>query len=158
MFIDLGTYQLDVDPEKTAAFYAKTGSISCTCDGCRNFAKAVANLPVTVLELFLQFGIDPAKPAEICVHCAPSNDTVSYGGFYHICGTIRKGKSPWIQIDPKHFAFDESCRIRLGENFSVFFNDRVHLLEEGFPTPVLQLEIDFTLPWQLPTPNSYTIP
>lgn len=156
MILDLGISQLDIDPERTAAFYAQASGISCGCDGCRNYAKAAENLPAPVQELFQRLGIDPRKPAEVYVNYAPTKDTVFYGGFYHICGTVRKGRSPWIKIDDRHSAFDGACRVHLSEYCSVFINDQIHLLEKGFPTPVLQLEIDFTLPWVLPIPNTYS--
>ncbi|MBQ7231542.1 MAG: hypothetical protein IJX04_11690 [Oscillospiraceae bacterium] len=155
MIMDLGIYQLDIDLERTAAFYAQAPGIGCDCDGCRNYEKAVSHLPSPVLELFQRLGIDPAKPAEVYANCAPTKESIFYGGWYHICGTIRKGRYPWIKIDERHSYFDEACRVRLAENFSVYLNDKIYLLEEGFPTPVLQLEIEFTLPWVLPIPNTY---
>ena len=155
MIIDLGIYQLDIDPERTAAFYAEADGISCDCDGCRNYAKAVAVLPSPVLELFRQFGIDPAKPAEVYVNSAPTQDTAGYGGFYHVCGTVLEGKSPWIKVDGKHFRFDEQYRVDLCDGYSIFITDEIHLLEEGFPHPVIQIEIDFLLPWVLPITKPY---
>lgn len=155
MILDLGISQLEIDPERTAAFYAQAPGIGCDCDGCRNYAKAAENLPAPVQELFRQLGIDPRKPAEVYVNCAPTKDTVFYGGWYHICGTVRKGHSPWIRIDERHSTFDEAYRVRLTENCNVYLNDKIYLLEEGFPTPVIQLEIEFTLPWVLPIPNTY---
>lgn len=155
MILDLGVSQLDIDLERTAAFYREAAGISCDCDGCRNYEKAAPQLPPPVLELFHRLGVDPRKPAEVYVYYAPTKDTVFYGGFYHICGTIRSGRSPWIKIDERNSTFDAACRIHLTENCAVFITDQVHLLEDGFPTPVIQLEIEFTLPWVLPIPNTY---
>lgn len=157
MIIDLGIYQLDIDAERTAAFYSSADGIGCDCDGCQNYAQAVSFLPEPVLRFLQQFGIDPAKPAEVYIHYAPSRDTAFYGGFYHVCGRILKGTNPWIQTGKKSFSLDERYRVHLSENCSVFITDEIQLLEDGFPAPVVQIEIEFILPWVLQIPNTYTI-
>ena len=151
----IGIYELDVDVERTRRFYQEHSGITCDCAGCRNFTQAVALLPDAVQDFLRQFGIDPAKPAEISAVYAPSDDSIFYDGFYHISGTILSGTNPWIQIDHKHFALDQQCLIKLDDENTVFFTGDVHLLEENFPTPAFQIEIQFTLPWVLPEPNSY---
>ena len=155
MRFKIGIYGLDVDVERTSRFYQEDGGITCDCDGCRNFVLAVTQLPGYVQSFLRQFGIDPTKPAEISAVYALSDDSIFYNGFYHISGTILKGTEPWIQIDQKHFALDQQYTIELDNHHSVFFTGDVHLLEENFPTPALQIEIQFTLPWVLPEPNSY---
>ena len=98
MILNIGIYQLDIDVEQTAKFYANAnGSPSpCGCDNCRNFERAIRLLPDSVKQFLQAMGIDPALPAETFATHAPSKDTVHYGGFYHICGTILKGTDPWI--------------------------------------------------------------
>lgn len=154
--IDIGIYRLDIDAAQTAGFYSHAEGIGCDCDGCRNFGRAVQFLPPPVREFLRQFGIDPQKPAEVYVNYAPSQDTVSYGGFYHACGTILRGTDPWIQIDKNHFRLDQQYRIDLCDDFSVFITDQIDLPEDDFPAPVLQIEIEFILPWVLKEPNPYT--
>lgn len=153
--MQLGIYELEVDAERTRRFYQQAGKITCDCDGCQNFAAAISQLPERVKEFLEQFGIDPAKPAELSAIYAPSDDTVFYDGFYHICGTILKGTTPYIQIGEKHFQLDPLYNIELDSENSVFFSNDVHLLEDNFPKPVFQMNIFFTLPWVLPKPNSY---
>lgn len=155
MILEIGNYRLEIDPERTAAFYAAQSGITCGCAGCRNYERAALSLPEQVLGLFSELGIDPAKPAEVYVNCAGTADTVYYGGFYHICGAILSDTNPWVPVTDRCFRFDEACRIRLSDCCSVFFTEQVHLLEEGFPSPVIQMEIDFTLPWMLEEPNAY---
>ena len=155
MQIKIGIYELNVDVERTRRFYQENGGITCDCSGCRNFNLAVSQLSDTVQDFFRQFGIDPTKPAEISAVYAPSDDSIFYDGFYHISGTILSGTDPWIQIGEKHFTLDQQYLIKLDDENTVFFSGDVHLLEENFPTPAFQIEIQFTLPWVLPEPNSY---
>ena len=151
----LGIYELEVDAERTRKFYHRNGGISCDCDGCQNFTKAISQLPDPVKAFLDQFGIDPAKPAELSAIYAPSDDTVFYDGFYHICGTILQGTEPYIQIGEKHFQLDTKYSIELDAENSVFFSNDVHLLDDNFPKPVFQMNVFFTLPWVLPKPNPY---
>lgn len=155
MIFDIGIYQLDIDVVQTADYYKTDGGIVCDCDGCQNYAQVVKFLPSPVLRFFQQFGIDPQKPAEVYVNYAPSKDTVHYGGFYHICGTILKGTEPWIQIGPNSYALDDQYRIELCKDHSVFITTSIHLLDKHFPAPAIQIEIEFILPWVLNKPNSY---
>ena len=155
MRFKIGICEMDVDIDRTSRFYQEHGGIACDCDGCRNYARAVSQLPDAVQDFLRQFGIDPAKPAEISAVYAPSHDSVFYDGFYHISGTILTGADPWIQIDEKQFALDQQYLIKLDDENTVFFTGDVHLLEKNFPTPAFQIEIQFTLPWVLPEPNSY---
>ena len=151
----LGIYELEVDAERTRKFYQQNSGISCDCDGCQNFVKAISQLPEPVKAFLDQFGIDPANPAEVSAIYAPSDDTVFYDGFYHICGTILQGTEPYIQIGEKQFQLDMQYCIELDAESSVFFTNDVHLLDQNFPKPVVQMNVFFTLPWVLPRPNPY---
>lgn len=157
MIFDIGIYQLDIDVEKTAAFYRTDGGITCDCAGCRNYVKAVEELPADVLQFFRQFGVDPAKPIEVSATPAIDEDSVYYGGFYYVCGIFLRDTEPWIQTAEKEFRFDQQCWVDLDDHRSVFFmKPRWGILDENFPTPVIQMEIGFTLPWVLDEPNPYT--
>ena len=151
----LGIYELEFDADRTRQFYQQNNQISCDCDGCQNFAAAISQLPEQVKEFLDQFGIDPAKPAEISAIYAPSDDTVFYDRFYHICGTILKSTTPYIQTGEKQFQLDTQYLIELDAENSVFFSNDVHLLDDNFPKPVFQMNVFFTLPWVLTKPNSY---
>lgn len=155
MIFDIGIYQLDIDAEKTKLFYTNADGIGCDCDGCRNYAQAVKSLPSPVLQFFHQFGIDPEKPAEVYANYAPSKDTVHYGGFYHVCGTILAGTEPWVYVDPNCYHLDDQYQIQLSNDHSVYITQQIHLLENGFPQPVIQIEIVFIMPWVLNEPNPY---
>ena len=148
-------YQLEIDAERTAKFYREAGFNTCDCDECRNFALAVAHLPEHVVTFLRQFGIDPAKPAEMSGLYAPSDDTIFYNGFYHICGTIVKGTNAYIQVGEKSFELDPQYTIELDRENIVYFTPDIHLLEDDFPTPAFQMECCFILPWLLSKPNPY---
>ena len=156
MLFDIGIYRLDIDIQRTAAHYAAPYTPGCDCDGCRNFQKAVHRLPEDVLSFLRQFGIDPAKPAEVYAIHSPEGGETLYGGFYHLCGTILDGQEPWVQVAKKQFRLDERYAISLSGDFSFFFTGDCHLLQPDFPRPVIQLEFTGNLPWLLDEPNPYT--
>lgn len=158
MIFDIGIYQLDVDVEKTAAFYRADGDITCDCAGCRNYAKAVAELPASVAQFFHQFGIDPAKPIEVSATPAVCEDFVYYSGFYYICGTYQENKEHRTPDAEKEAQFNQPSWMDLDDDRSVYFiKPRWGVLDNNFPTPVIQMEIGFTLPWVLDEPNPYTL-
>ena len=91
MVFEQGVYVIAHDPEKTRAFYAQASDTLCDCSGCRNFRAAADRFPQALRSFLQQFGIDPAKPAEMSVLYAPAKDELCYNGFYHFCGEIRGG-------------------------------------------------------------------
>ena len=97
MIFQFGEYKIDVDVEKTRQFYdrAKTVSEGCQCDGCLNFGRAVDKLPQNIRDFFSALGVDMKKICECYVYCAKDENTLYYGGFCHICGTLPSGKSAW---------------------------------------------------------------
>ena len=155
MIFDIGLHQLDIDVERTAEFYKRGNGILCDCDGCRNYEQAVGMLPAPARQFLHQFGIDPAKPAEVYVNYAPSSETLHYGGFYHLCGTILKGGEPWVKMGDRSYQLDDRYRIGLCETCFAFFTREVSIPDDDFPKPIIQMEIEFILPWVLNKPNSY---
>ena len=97
MIFQFGECKIDVDVEKTRQFYdrAKTVSEGCQCDGCLNFERAVDKLPQNIRDFFSALGVDMKKICECYVYCAKDENTLYYGGFCHICGTLLSGKSAW---------------------------------------------------------------
>lgn len=71
-----GLYRLEVDVEATRAYYeAHPGPwITCTCDGCRNFARAAGKLPRAVTDFFHALGLDPEKPGELMYYQGHARD------------------------------------------------------------------------------------
>ena len=157
MIYEHSPYRIDVDVEKTRAFYENATGITCNCPGCRNFPRATEQLPQEVQAFFESFGIDIRKPAEYYVFDAVEPGSVFGGGFWHICGTILEGKDLWIQESPKSRRMDTSYAFDLADDFTVYFTEEIALLEEGFPGPVIQLEFIGYIPWALEEENPYLI-
>ena len=155
MIFDIGIYRLNIDVEQTKSFYEAAKDICCSCAGCRNFTKAVFQLPNDVMNFLNQFGIDAGKPAEMSAVCSSDGNMISYNGFYHICGTILEGTEPWVKVTEKQFRLDEKYIINLSNDFSCFFIGDCHLLSKDFPKPAIQLEFSGSLPWLLDESNPY---
>ena len=149
-------YELEIDRDRTHAYFQTAPEdLGCDCAGCRNFTAAVKRFPQEVLELFDQFGVDPAKPAECYAICAKGRQAVLYGGFYHICGRILRGKEPWVAVGENVRHLDERYSIELPGNFSVFFTEEIHLPEPGFPAPMIQMEFTGEAAWVLNEENPF---
>lgn len=156
MIFTFGSYTLDIDVERTQAFYSRhdieTTGEKCTCAGCQNYDKAILQAPVAVLEFFQSLGIDPCKPAEVYDLMGgdlDENGKMYYNGFYHVCGTRLQGDNAWVNVtgDMKHLEIEKMYAV--DDGFKVSFEESVLMLHEEFPTPVLQIEIDAHLPWVL---------
>lgn len=169
MIFRFGNYTLDVDVERTRAFYArgdvKTTSEQYTCAGCQNFDKAILKMPAAVTDFLESLGLDPRKPAEAfdVMGILGEDGKVWYNGFYHLCGVRLQGEDAWVETakDMKHLDGDRMYAV--DDDFKVSFEEAVCLLHEAFPTPVLQMEFDAHLPVALadgydPVPSAvYTV-
>ena len=146
MFFHFPNFTLDIYIEQTKNYYATAPLISktCTCNACRNYEKAVDFFPKEVISFFSQFGIDMKKAvSEVYSLYAPEEDSVLYGGWYHVCGKIIAGKNSWVKIS---------------ENFKICFHEKCDLLDDKFPLPAIQLDIEAVIPWVLAEKNDYYDP
>lgn len=143
-----GPYGLMVDVAATRAYYGAHPLpwVTCDCAGCRNFARAVRTLPPAVKEFFAALGLDPEKPAEVCVDNA-DEESCLYGSWYHLIGTVTAG-SP----SPGHLSGEW---LALAERVEAAFGPECHLLPEDFSRPCLQLNLEWRLPWLLEEENPY---
>jgi len=68
---NFGTYRLQVDVEKTRAWYGTYGQIAggCDCGYCRNFAAVVSFFPDEVEEFLERFGLTLQKSVEVMECC-----------------------------------------------------------------------------------------
>lgn len=157
MLFEFGQYRIDVDVEKTKQFYKNADFVSksCSCDGCLNFEKAVSTLSSSVLAFFANLGIDMKKVCECYVNFTDNDGKLLYAGFYHVCGTLLDGESPWKKINETAFCWDNEATFHVSPGFYIAFQKDVDLLEEGFPLPVFQLEFSAKIPWVLKKRNSY---
>ena len=65
---------------------------------------------------------------------------------------LEAAKNP--QFEPERFS------LRITDQFALFLyyhTNQAELLPDGFPRPVLQIEIDAYIPWLLESPNEYLI-
>lgn len=156
-----GPYALDIDIQKTRLFYQKANNVSvdCSCASCRNFEKAVEILPDEIKYFFDSLGINMKKPAEVYASMVNDDGLVSYGGFYHLCGRLLSGESAWVTIKSSKKArtsyWDTSKTYSVSKDLHVSFQEDCALVEDGFPEPVLQMEIEANIPWVLEEPNPY---
>ena len=156
MLFTFGTYTLDIDVERTRAFYARPDieitSEKCSCAGCQNYDKAILEAPAAVLSFFESLGIDPRKPAEVfdVMGGLDENGKVYYNGFYHVCGTRLQGENAWVATANGGQHLDMNRMYVIDSSFKVSFEESVLMLHKEFPTPVLQIEIDAHLSWVLP--------
>jgi hypothetical protein len=146
-----GGYRLEVDVEATRSYYAAHNEpwITCECDGCRNFALAVKELPASVWAFFDALGLDPEKPGEL-MYYQGTEKTLSGGGWYHLVGRVLEGASR-----PEEYERFPAGFFELAEGISVGFKNDCDLLPDDFPCPSCQMEFEHCLPWLLEEPNSY---
>lgn len=155
MFFERGVYRIEHDSERTREFYAQAPDTCCDCAGCRNFRAAVSRMSEALRSFLEQFGIDPAKPAEMSVLYAPAKDEVCYNGFYHFCGEIREGRDAYIQTGERSFELDQRYIISVSDGERAWFLAECALLATNFPLPAVQMEVFFNLPWVLDEENTY---
>lgn len=157
MVCEFGQYKIDVDVNRTKQFYETTPLVSegCSCSGCRNYEKAVRDLPAPVIDFFAGLGVDMRRVCEVYVNCVNSDGTLFYGGFYHLCGTVLSGESAWVSNSPTSSHWEEERAFLISDGFRVSFQQECDLLEKDFPAPALQLEISASIPWVLPEENTY---
>jgi hypothetical protein len=150
MLFSFGPYRMDVDVEKTSAFYQSNAVLTseqCTCGGCQNYDKAILQASPTVLQFLRDFGIDPQKPGEVFGYTGEidADQTYWYSGWYHIVGTIldqppkdkQETSENCYQPDP---TFD----------FRVWFTDnreQMGWINKEFPRPMFEMSISTHLPW-----------
>ena len=96
-----------------------------------------------------KMGVRPEKPAEAFVNGENADGSMFYGGWYHLCGQILEGSGAGSKDSSGNCAISELCFEELGKGFRVAFTERADLLEEGFPEPVIQMEIMADIPWLL---------
>ncbi len=160
MIFTLGEYVLEVNVEENKNYYKYERYVSagCECDGCQNYETAVEKLSQEVSNLFNQLGLDIRKPAEVYVNYS-ENNILCYGGFYHICGMITKGESPWEVVSKTKESMtshlNEEKMIDIDDNFKVGFQEECALINNKFPRPCIQMEILAYLPWSLDKTNTY---
>ena len=140
MIFDFSKFVIEVDLDKTKKFYDKStvSPYDCSCHKCRNYMLAIDDFPQEVFDFFGKLGVDVRKSPEVHVVGELRNGKFCYGGFYHLCGNI---------ISPDRMGPNDSYSITNG--YEIWFSNDISLLERNFPTPAIQMEINFHVPWKL---------
>ncbi len=149
---------IDADVEETSAFYRTAGILTddCSCENCRNFVSGAELLSRGISDLFLKLGIDILKPAEMAAPASEDNGrSVCYEGWYHICGRMISDTDCWSRDADSGSSFiNEKNIYSVTDDFSVGFTNAVSLKEQGFPEPIIQMEVFIHhFPWVLNEPN-----
>ena len=157
MIFEFGDYTLDIDVEKTRAFYDAAPTNDCDCDGCVNYRMAADSFPAEVKEFFEALGADPKKAAELMVWAAEDGGrSLWYGGFYHLCGKILSEKDCKKPAENDLTHIESRAFFRIAGGYSAGFTNDADLLEDGFPAPAVQMETDFhRVPWVRECENPY---
>ena len=137
MVFHFSEWAVDIDTERTRAWYRSAAESGCDCLSCQNFRAAEVSSEA-VEQFFRQLGVEYRKSAELCIpYCETPEGPMLYDGWYHLCGTIlaqpvygQKGH----QVD---------------KDFSVWFSPDCALLEEGFPAPAVEMRFHAKIPWVL---------
>ncbi|MCL2053574.1 MAG: hypothetical protein FWG90_03910 [Oscillospiraceae bacterium] len=142
-------WRIEFDREATREAFTKlpVGS-GCDCKTCRNFLKAVESFPKEVVDFFNELGVDLMKPSETYGSRGIQDINMQYGGWYHIVGKYLSGEDIWQPAkEPKPVKW-----LDITDDFAIGFTRNKALVPNGFPEPVLQMEINFSVPWVLEEP------
>lgn len=144
--IEIAGWTVDVDVPTTRAYYANrpTWAETCGCAYCKNFVIAydTGRFPAELRSTLKSLGIDPPRDVgEIWQYVDHEYGTHSYGGFYHVVGTI-------VSDNPN----PEDCSVDDGVHLS--FSTILDLLSDNFPQPAVQVEFVAKVPWVLPESNA----
>jgi len=138
---------MDIDLEKTRAYYADRPTVrhTCSCGGCQNYDKAILTAPKSVLAFFEQLGLDPQKPCEAFgLDLKPDeNGWYRYGGWYHVVGQL-------LEAADREVSIESAYRPALDYEFMVWFSDdkrKFGPVSRDFPTPIIALSFQICLPW-----------
>ena len=153
MIIKFDGSTVDVDVDKTRHFYEQsqqTLTEGCDCIGCQNFVKASSALSPAIHAFFSQLGVDICKAPDMsAMYGEPERQILHYWGFYHLCGNILAGENPWVAESHGCTHWDPEKAYEVAPGCRVGFSEMCALVEEGFPAPLIQMEVEIEVPWVL---------
>ena len=156
MHVRFKRWDIEIDTERTRDGYAVLADAqqdSCSCNTCRNFrALGSEAFPQELRQFAEGVGIDLRLPSEVYHNARLPSGLHSYGGWYHVVGTLQAGRSGWRATSPTSAAADFEP---LGPHFRVGLSTKDDLVPAPFRLEsVVQLDIDAELPWVLPEPEA----
>ena len=153
MIFAFGAFSVDVDVERTRKYYAesaRTLTEGCDCIACQNFVKAYQNIDPRIRDFFDSLGVDPRKAPDMsAMHGDAKTNMMYYLGWCHLCGTVISGESAWVPDSDRSCHWEEERAFAVTETCRVSVNNQCALVDDSFPRPVLQLEVDIQVPWVL---------
>ena len=161
MRLDFENFSVEIDAEATRRAYEslpRTGE-KCGCVGCRNFTLAMGDaLGEGGRRFFTSVGIDdPAKATESYVNFAQKDETLCYGGWYHLCGRIERRVEAVPDVTAAEWG--EARLLHVSSLLYVFFRDGDSIIgrEAAFrDAAIVQMEfVAEAVPWVMDGPNPY---
>jgi len=144
MRIEIGRVTLDIDVERTRAFYADYPFNDCGCAECLWFREYAPRFDPSVHEFLRSLGIADVRQAIEVYHFDEDEHRCYSNGWFHVCGEIvENGNTVTTSVDKRGM---EAVRIdaewmKIGRGFSVgVVQEDVDLMPDGFPLPAVQLE------------------
>jgi len=137
----IGVFEIEYDKmaTKKATERLQTTEEGCVCDNCKNYSRAIDRVPEEVIEFLEELGLDYQKAIEVHEY-GIKRGLVSYGGWYHIVGTCLSGTGNNRNV------------FQITKDYAVWFKNEADLYVDGFPRPILQMEIMFNIPWVIEEP------
>lgn len=145
--LKIGSWVIEVDVNKTKAFYDKQPLITQDWDSVfeENYVLASETFPQEVKDIFNSLGIDPCKQGEVSEYKKNKDGSHIYGGFYFIVGKIISGPDFWIYTEEGSMPNFETIN-----GIQIAFTDKLAMSpDEDLPNPVIQLEFKLNVPWLL---------
>ena len=143
---NVGRWLIEHDAETTRQCFAQRPiGTGCDCSECRNFIAALDHaFPPSFRALADTFGIDLAKPAELCHWCREPSGLHLTAGWFHFVGSILSG-SDALQHSGTRGTFHLE---QFAPDFELGFSSHLALVPDSFSAhSVTQLEFQTRVPW-----------
>jgi len=154
--IEFSRWKVDCDSEATRAAYAliRQGAPEvCGCLHCRNFVAARSQVyGPQVLALFDRLGVNSEREAEVYHNARVAPALHSYGGWFHVVGTLVSGADGKQRVADDVWTFDYQPA---APRFSLGFTVDSQLVPGPFKElNLVQLEFSAEVPWVLDDPDT----
>jgi hypothetical protein len=107
--------------------------------------------PKTFRTFCASAGVDLLYPSEVFHNARVASLRHSYGGWFHLAGSIVSGRLGWLATSPTSWSADFE---RLAPDFAVGLSSKRDLVPGAFgDAPVVQVDFDALLPWVLEVPE-----
>jgi hypothetical protein len=151
MQLSIARWTIEHDPEATRACYAQVSEESqcARCQTDQNYlALRETDMPRVFWELLDALGIAFSKPAELQYPEPSAAQTLHYGLWYHVVGSIVSGSDCWKPSSANGWTSYDGEEIAPG--VSMGFSSNLALVDDAFANePIVQLDFQLETPWVL---------